>query len=124
MVNNLKFRANDLYLRLQEMEDRMMSTLAHVLAEWGTTRYVPVTWDGQIAPRVVGGVVPFKELVPEGFQWPFGVVAWIQWAGESSGTLITHLEESVSCPVGKTGQCVWLSSIQLAPFPVEKNLEN
>ncbi len=117
----LKFRASDLYRMLQEMEQRLMDTLAHALAEWATTRYVEVTWDGVIAPRVTAETVHFKEVLPENFQWPLGVVGLIQWAGESTWDVVSSLEDSVVCPAGKLGQCLWVPSVRLITKSVEKN---
>lgn len=112
-IPQLKMRASDLYRLLEEMEQRVQTKTAQLVAEWFTTRYVPIYWDGVIPAQPEPRLVTLQAFAPEGFQWPLGTVAVIRWEVTHEIALVSSLAETFSCPTGQNGQIFWLTMTHL-----------
>lgn len=112
-IPQLKMRASDLYRLLEEMEQRVQAKTAQLVAEWLTTRYVPVMWDGVIPAGEASEAFTLQEVVPDGFEWPLGTVALIRWETASEISVVSQVTEPFARPAGQIGHVVWLTVTHL-----------
>ncbi len=108
----LKFRASDLQRMLQEMEQRILAYVTQVVAQFGTTRYVPVVWDGIISAEQKGQAL--QTILPEGFTWPLSTVG-IAIAEDGGIQVFASAETTIQ--YNTAAQMFWVNAVQLAPLP-------